>query len=125
MIQIFSMSCQIKFYSLTSYQVMNSFSLETSIFIIISWLSFSGNTNPAGLECEAFATTHNLTQFVDFPTRIPDNTDHNPHHLDFFLTNLPHSYTIDSLPPIGSSDHILLRAIKRGMETFIPRLSST
>ena len=41
---------------------------------------------------------------------IPNNIDHNPHTLDLLLTNLPHSYSIKSLPPIGSSDHILLRA---------------
>ena len=90
-----------------------------------SWLSFSGNTNPAGLECEAFATTHNLTQLIDFPTRIPDNIDHNPHTLDLFLTNLPHLYTIEPLLPICSSDHILLRAQQSpssGLSTKSPKI---
>ena len=78
-----------------------------------TWLHFSGNTNTAGIECEAFASTHNFTQLIDFPTRIPDTLNHNSHTLDLFLTNFPQSYNIESLPPIGSSDHLLIRARQR------------
>ena len=46
------------------------------------------------LECEALAATHNLTQFINFPYRIPDKVDHNPHTQGFFLTDLPYSYKI-------------------------------
>ena len=74
------------------------------MFIITAVCFFSGHTNPPGLECKALATSHNLVQLIEFPTRIPDNIDHNPHTLDLFLTNLPYSYTIDSLPPRGFSE---------------------
>ena len=78
-----------------------------------SWLSFSGNTNVAGIECEAFASTHNFSQLIDFATRIPDALNQSSHTLDLFLTNFPHSYNIESFPPIGSSDHLLIRAKQR------------
>ena len=40
-----------------------------------------------------------LTQIVDFSTRIPDRDDHRPYLLDLFLCPNPDSSTVASHPP--------------------------
>ena len=51
------------------------------------WLTYSGGTDrPDGL-CHSFSTSNDITQMVNFPTRIPDCDCHSPALLDlFFLT---------------------------------------
>lgn len=59
-----------------------------------AWLQHSGNTSAAGREAEAFAISHDLSQLVTFPTRIPDITSQSANTLDLFLTTDPENFAI-------------------------------
>ena len=72
------------------------------------WLGHSHTTDVAGVFCQEFALAQDLTQIVDFPTRIPDCVDHQPYLLDLFLCSNPDSCTVTSHPPLGRSDHIVV-----------------
>ena len=72
------------------------------------WLCHSHTTDVAGLFCQGFAMAQDLTQIVDFPTRIPDRDDHQPYLLDLFLCSNPDSCTVASHPPLGKSDHMVV-----------------
>lgn len=74
------------------------------------WLEFSARTDAVGVEGELFADSHNLTQLVSEPTRVPDSLDHTAYLLDLFLTNNPTSYAVNVSSPLGSSDHCLISA---------------
>ena len=74
----------------------------------IEWLQFSSHTSEQGREAELFAATHNLTQLISEPTRVPDRLGDASHLLDLFLTNNPLKYTTSVTAPIGSSDHSLI-----------------
>ena len=73
-----------------------------------TWLG-STHTDPRGEEAHSFALINNLSQIISQPTRIPDIHNHQPNILDLFLTSNPHNYTHFILPPLGSSDHNLIR----------------
>ena len=49
------------------------------------WLVFSNKTTHEGTDCQNFAVSHDLTQIIDFPTRIPDVEHHFQSLLDLFL----------------------------------------
>ena len=51
------------------------------------WLTYSGGTDQPGELCYNFSISNDLTQMVNFPTRIPDCDSHNPALLDLFLTS--------------------------------------
>ena len=51
------------------------------------WLTYSGETDRPGELCCNFSISNDLTQMVNFPTRIPDCDSHNPALLDLFLTS--------------------------------------
>ena len=54
-----------------------------------SWLTYSGGADqPGELSYIYFFISNDLTQMVNFPTRIPDFDSHSPALLDFFLLNL-------------------------------------
>jgi hypothetical protein len=72
------------------------------------WLGHSHTTDVAGVFCQEFALAQDLTQIVDFPTRIPDRVDHQPYLLDLFICSNPDSCTVASHPPLGRSDHIVV-----------------
>ena len=42
------------------------------------WLTYSGGTDRPGELCYNFSISNNLTQMVNFPTRIPDCDSHGP-----------------------------------------------
>ena len=42
------------------------------------WLTYSGGTDRPGELCYNFSISNNLTQIVNFPTRIPDCDSHSP-----------------------------------------------
>lgn len=71
------------------------------------WLS-SSKTDHAGISAHAFALTHDLSQLVDQPTRIPDIASHTPSLLDLLLTTHPEGYQVEVRAPLGSSDHCLI-----------------
>ena len=52
------------------------------------WLTYSGGTDRPGELCYNFSISNDLTQMVNFPTRIPDCDSHSPALLDFFLLTL-------------------------------------
>ena len=54
-----------------------------------------------------FCITHNLTQIVDFPTRIPDCNTHRPALLDLFLTSDPGLCSVRAFAPLGNSDVVV------------------
>ena len=51
------------------------------------WLTYSGGTDRSGELCYNFSISNDLTQMVNFPTRIPDCDSHSPPLLDFFLSS--------------------------------------
>ena len=51
------------------------------------WLTYSGGTDRPGELCYNFSISSNLTQIVNFPTRIPDCDSHSPALLDLFLSS--------------------------------------
>ena len=48
------------------------------------WLPNHNLTDQAGRDAHAFAVSHDLTQMVNFITRVPDNARHNPSTLALF-----------------------------------------
>ena len=76
------------------------------------WLRYSGMTNAAGREAEAFAISHDLSQLVTFPTRIPDIASQSANTLDLFLTSDPENFSISPSAPLGKSDHCLIKVIR-------------
>ena len=52
------------------------------------WLTYSGGTDRPGELCYNFSISNDLTQMVNFPTRIPDCDSHSPALLDLFLLTL-------------------------------------
>ena len=53
-----------------------------------SWLTYSGGADqPGELSYIYFFISNDLTQMVNFPTRIPDCNSHNPALLDLFLSS--------------------------------------
>ena len=51
------------------------------------WLTYSGGTDRPGELCYNFSISNDLTQMVNFPTRIPDCDSHSPALLDLFLSS--------------------------------------
>ena len=73
------------------------------------WLTYSGGTDRLGGElCYNFSTSSNLTQVVNFPTRIPDYDSHSPALLDLFLSSDASICSTMAFPPLGNSDHVVI-----------------
>ena len=53
-----------------------------NVFVL---LTYSGGTDQPGELCYNFSIANDLTQMVNFPTRIPDCDSHNTALLDLFL----------------------------------------
>ena len=52
------------------------------------WLVHSGGADRSGELCYIFSISNDLTQMLNFPTRIPDSDSHSPGLLNFFLQTL-------------------------------------
>ena len=65
------------------------------------WLTYSGGTDRPGELCYNFSISNDLTQMVNFPTRIPDSDSHSPALLDLFLSQW-------AIPALGNSDHVVV-----------------
>ena len=50
------------------------------------WLTYSGGTDRPGELCYNFSISNDLTQIVNFPTRIPGCDSHSPALLDLFIS---------------------------------------
>ena len=71
------------------------------------WLTYTGGTNRRGEVCYNFFISNDLTQMVNFPTRIPDCDSHSPALLDLFLSSDASICSTMAFPPLGNSDHVV------------------
>ena len=72
------------------------------------WLTYSGGTDRAGELCYNFSISNNLTQIVNFPTRIPHCDSHSPALLDLFISSDASICSTMAFPPLGNSDHVVV-----------------
>ena len=71
------------------------------------WLTYSGGTDQPGELCYNFSISNDLTQMVNFPTRIPDCDSHIPALLDLFISSDASICSTIDFPPLGNSDHVV------------------
>ena len=71
------------------------------------WLTYFGGTDRPGELCYGFSTSDDLTQMVNFLTRIPDCDSHNPALLDLFISSDASISSTIAFPPLGNSDHFV------------------
>ena len=71
------------------------------------WLACSGGTDRPGELCYSFSVSVDLTQMVNFPTRIPDCDSHRPPLLDLFISSDTSISSTMAFPPLGNSDMLL------------------
>ena len=83
------------FYSISSnIDEVLSFNPSTNVFVFgdfnvhhKDWLTYSGGTDGPAELCYNFSISNDLTQMVNFPTRIPDCDSHSPALLDLFISS--------------------------------------
>ena len=73
-----------------------------------NWLTYSGGTDRPGEVCYNFSILNDLTQIVNFPTRIPDCDSHSPALLDLFISSDASICSTKAFPPLGNSDHVVV-----------------
>ena len=74
----------------------------------VEWLKHSRGTDQPGEYSFNFYITHDLTQSVDFSTRIPVCDTHRPALLDLFLTSDPGLSAVGVFAPHRNSDHVVV-----------------
>ena len=72
------------------------------------WLTYSGGTDRPGEVCYNFSITNDLTQLINFPTRIPDCDSQSPALLDLFISSDASICSTMAFPPLGNSDHVVV-----------------
>ena len=72
------------------------------------WLTYSSRTDRSGELCYNFFISNNLTQTVNFPTRIPDSDSHSPPLLDFFLSSDASVCSTMAFPQMGNSVRVIV-----------------
>ena len=72
------------------------------------WLTYSGGTDRAGELCYNFSISNDLTQIVNFPTRIPDFDSRSPALLDLFISSDASICSTMTFPPLGNSNHVVV-----------------
>ena len=72
------------------------------------WLTYCGGTDQPGELCYNFSIANDLTQMVNFPTRIPDCDSHSPALLDLFISSDASICSTMAFPPLGNSDHVVV-----------------
>ena len=104
------------FYSISS-KIDEVFSINPSPNVFIfgdfnvrhkDWLIYSSGTDRPGELCYNFSISNDLTQMVDFPTRIPDCDCHSPALLDLFLSFDASICSTMAFPPLGNSNHVVV-----------------
>ena len=58
--------------------------------------------------CYNFSISNDLTQMVNFPTRIPDCDSHSPALLDLFLSSDASICSTMAFPSLRNSDHVVV-----------------
>ena len=89
-----------------STHLLMCLSLETLTSILRT--GYSGGTDRPGQVCYNFSISNDLTQIVNFPTRIPDCDSHSPALLDIFLSSDGSICSSVALPPLGNSDLVVV-----------------
>ena len=73
------------------------------------WLTYSGGTDRPGELCYNFSIPNDLTEMVNFPTRIPDcDSQSPPALLDFFLSSDASFCSAMAFPLLGNSDYVVV-----------------
>ena len=71
------------------------------------WLTYSGGTDRPSELCYNFSISNDLTEIVNFPTRIPDCDSHSPALLDLFISSDVSICSTMAFPPLGNSDPVV------------------
>ena len=74
------------------------------------WLTYSDGTDRHGELSYSYNynISNDLTQMVNFPTRIPDCDSHSPAFLDFFLSSDASIRSTMVFPPLENSGHVVV-----------------
>ena len=72
------------------------------------WLTCYCGTGRSGELCYNFSMSKDLTQMVNFPTRILDCDSHSPALLDLFISSDASICSTMAFPPLGNSDHVVV-----------------
>ena len=72
------------------------------------WLTYSGEADRPDKLCYNFSISNNLTQVVNFPTRISDCSSHSPALLDIILSSDASICSTMAFPPLVNSDHVVV-----------------
>ena len=72
------------------------------------WLTYSGGTHRPGELCCNFSISNDLTQIVNFPTRIRDCDSHSPAILNLILSSDTSICSTKAFPPLGNPDHVVV-----------------
>ena len=72
------------------------------------WLTYSSGTDRPVELCYNFSISNDLTQMVNFPTRIPDCDAHSPALLDLFISSDASICATMAFAPLGNSDHVVI-----------------
>ena len=72
------------------------------------WLTYYDGTDRPGELCYNFSISNDLTQMVNFPTRIPDCDSHRPALLDLFLSSDASICFTIAFPPLVNSDDVVV-----------------
>ena len=79
--------------------------LTTRLFATLSLKYKVSKISPKKI---SFSISNDLTQMVNFPTRIPDCDSHSPALLDLFLSSDTSICSTMAFPPLGNSDHVVV-----------------
>ena len=82
----------------------DEFSLITLTSIIKVRITYSGGTDRPG----NFSISNDLTQILNFPTRIPDCDSYSPALSDLLLSSDGSTCSTMAFPPLGNSDHVVV-----------------
>ena len=72
------------------------------------WLTYFGGTERVGEHCYNFSISNDLTQILNFPTRIPDCDSHGPALLVSFMSSDTSICSTMAFPSLGNSDHVVV-----------------
>ena len=76
----------------------------------MDWLIYSGGTDRPDELCYNFSISNDLTQMINFPTRIPDCDSNSPTLLDLFLCSDTSICSAIAFPQLENSDHVIVPA---------------
>ena len=72
------------------------------------WLTYTGGADRPGELCYNFSISTDLTQIVNFPTRISDCDSHSPALLDLFISSDTSICSTMVFPPLINSDYVVV-----------------